>query len=121
MVKDKNIISGINGSFHKNDCNKAINSIMTTIRHLNLRSSYIGIEKRPNCKLTCLQVLELLLIFPFFMVKNSFQYHHSRLSKLFSCQKDMFYRFLTSSLFSAIRWRKKVMKSGGNIFDNYIR
>ena len=62
MLKDKHIISGINVFFHKNDCNKAINSIMTTIRHLNLRSSYIGIEKRPNCKLTCLQVLELLLI-----------------------------------------------------------
>ena len=65
MLKDKHIISGINVFFHKNDCNKATNSIMTTIRHLNLRSSYIGIEKRPNCKLTCLQVLELLLIFPF--------------------------------------------------------
>ena len=91
MVKDKHIISELNGFFHKNDCNKAINNIMTTIRHLNLRSSCIGIEKRHNCKLSCLQVLELLLFFPFFMVKNSFQYHHSGLSKLFSCQKDMFY------------------------------
>ena len=105
MVKDKHIISGINVFFHKNDCNKAINSIMTTIRHLNLRSSYIGIEKRPNCKLTCLQVLELLLIFPFFMVKNSFQYHHSGLSKLFSCQKDMFYRFMEQD---NIDWRRLV-------------
>ena len=67
---------------------------MTTIRHLHLRSSCIGIEKRHNCKLSCLQVLELLLVFPFFMVKNSFQYRHSGLSKLFSCQKDMFYRFM---------------------------
>ena len=49
MVKDKHIISELNGFFHKNDCNKAINSIMTTIRHLNLRSSCIGIEKRHNC------------------------------------------------------------------------
>ena len=56
MVKDKHIISELNGFFHKNDCNKAINSIMTTIRHLNLRSSCIGIEKRHNCKLSCLQV-----------------------------------------------------------------
>lgn len=57
MVKDKHIISGINGFFHKNDCNKAKDSITTTIRHLNLRSSYIGIEERPNCKLTCLLIL----------------------------------------------------------------
>ena len=55
MVKDKHIISELNGFFHKNDCNKAINSIMTTIRHLHLRSSCIGIEKRHNCKLNCLQ------------------------------------------------------------------
>ena len=75
MVKDKHIISEINGFFHKSDCNKAINSIMTTIRHLNLRSSCIGFEKRHNCKLTCFQVLELLLVFPFFMIKNSFQYN----------------------------------------------
>ena len=105
MVKDKHIISELNGFFHKNDCNKAINSIMTTIRHLHLRSSCIGIEKRHNCKLSCLQVLELLLVFPFFMVKNSFQYHHSGLSKLFSCQKDMFYRFMEQD---NIDWRKLV-------------
>ena len=105
MVKDKHIISEINGFFHKNDCNKAINSIMTTIRHLNLRSSCIGIEKHHNCKLSCLQVLELLLVFPFFMVKNFFQYHHSGLSKLFSCQKDMFYRFMEQD---NIDWRKLV-------------
>ena len=105
MVKDKHIISELNGFFHQNDCNKAVNSIMTTIRHLHLRSSCIGIEKRHNCKLSCLQVLELLLVFPFFMVKNSFQYHHSGLTKLFSCRKDMFYRFMEQD---NIDWRKLV-------------
>ena len=52
MVKDKHIISELNAFFHKNDCNKAINCIMTTIRHPNLRSSCIGIEKGHNSKLT---------------------------------------------------------------------
>lgn len=78
---------------------------MATIRHLNLRSSNIGIEKHHNSKLTCLQVLELLLVFPFFMVKNSFQYHHSGLWQLFSCRKDMFYRFMEQE---NIDWRKLV-------------
>ena len=27
MVKDKHIISGLNGFFHKNDCNKAVNNL----------------------------------------------------------------------------------------------
>ena len=105
MNKNTHIISELNTFFHKNDCNKAINCIMTTIRHFNLRSSCIGVEKRHNCKLSCLQVLELLLVFPFFMVKNSFQYHHSGLSKFFSCQKDMFYRFMEQD---NIDWRKLV-------------
>lgn len=37
MDKDKHIISELNAFFHENDCNKAINCIMTTIRHLNQR------------------------------------------------------------------------------------
>lgn len=73
--------------FFRKKCNKAINSIITTIRLPNLRSSCIGSEKRLNCKLTGLQVLELLLVFPFFVVKNSFQYNHSGFSELFSCKR----------------------------------
>ena len=105
MVKDKHIISEINGFFHESDCNRAINYIMGTIRHLNLRSANIGTEKHHNCKSSFLQVFELLLVFPFFMVKNSFQYSHSGLSKLFSCQKDMFYRFMVRD---DVDWRKLV-------------
>ncbi len=52
VSKDKHIISELNAFFHNNDCNKAISYIMTIIRHLNLRSSYIGIEKCHNSKLT---------------------------------------------------------------------
>lgn len=105
MVKDKHIISEIEGFFKKNDCNKAITCIMNTIRLMNLRPSHVGFEKRHNCKLTSVQVLELLLLFPFFMVKNSCQYSYSGLSKLFSCQKDMFYRFMEQD---GIDWRKLV-------------
>ena len=107
MVKDKHIISEIDSFFSKNDCNRAINCIIGTISRLNLNFSGIGIEKRHNCKLTSLQVLELLLLFPFFMVRNSFQYSHSGLSKLFSCRKDMFYRFLEQD---HIDWRKLVYR-----------
>ena len=64
MVKDKYIISEIYGFFHKNDCNKAINSIMIIIRYFNLCSSCIDIEKQHNFKYwNC-------YVFPFFMVKT---------------------------------------------------
>ncbi len=105
MVKDKHIISEIEGFFRKNDCNKAINSVMNTIRHMNIRSSHLGFEKRHNYKLTCVQIMELMLVFPFFMIRNSCQYSHSGLFKLFSCQKDMFYRFLEQD---KMDWRKLV-------------
>ena len=45
MAKDKHIISEIKGFFHKNDCNKAINYIMTTICYLNLRYGMILLAK----------------------------------------------------------------------------
>ena len=78
---------------------------MGAISRLHLDFSGVGIEKRHNGKLTCLQVLELLLLFPFFMVRDPFQYGHSGLSKFVSCQKDMFYRFLEQD---CIDWRKLV-------------
>ena len=105
MLKDKHIISEIKGFFGQSGSNKAINYIMNTIRQVNLHSLNVGAEKHHNCKLTFLQVLELLLVFPFFMVKNSFQYNNSGLCKLFSCQKDVFYRFMERD---DVDWRKLV-------------
>ena len=103
MPKDTCIISEIGSFFKNNETNKAIHCIMNTIKQINLRSSHIDIEKRSNCKLTSLQVLELLLLFPFFMIKNAFGYDHSALSNLFFCQKDMFYRFMEQN---DMNWRK---------------
>jgi len=103
MSKDTCIISEIGSFFKNNESNKAIHCIMNTIKQINLRSSHIDIEKRSNCKLTSLQVLELLLLFPFFMIKNAFGYDHSALSNLFFCQKDMFYRFMEQN---DMNWRK---------------
>lgn len=103
MLKNTHIISEIGSFFKNNASNKAIHCIMNTISHINLTSSHIGIEKRSNCKLSSLQVLELLLLFPFFMIENAFHFDNSALSTLFSCQKDMFYRFMKHD---NINWRK---------------
>ncbi|WP_161624541.1 hypothetical protein [Segatella albensis] len=53
------------------------------MEHINIRSSQIGVEKKENCKFTSLQVLNLLKLFPFFVVKNAYQYSGSALSHLF--------------------------------------
>ena len=70
------------------------------MEHINIRSSQIGVEKRANCKFTSLQVLNLLMLFPFFVVKNACQYSGSALSHLFVCEID---RFMNDG---NVRWRK---------------
>ena len=47
------------------------------MEHINIRSSQIGVEKKENCKFTTLQVLNLLMLFPFFIVKNASRYSNS--------------------------------------------
>ena len=70
---------------------------------INIRPSQIGTEKKENCKFTNVQVLNLLMLFPFFAVKNAYQYSGSSLSRLFRCEKDMFYRFMNDG---NVKWRK---------------
>ncbi len=40
--------------------------------------------------------VELLLLFPCFMVKNAYRYAGSALESIVRCGKDVFYRFLTN-------------------------
>jgi len=103
MSKDTTILSDLRSFFSENENNRAINSIMRVMEHINIRSKQIGVEKRENCKFTSLQVLNLLLLFPFFVVKNACQYSGSALSHLFVCEKDMFYRFMNNG---NVEWRK---------------
>lgn len=102
MSKYSYTISEIGSFFQNNDSNKAINCIMRVVEQINIRSSNIGFVKRHNCKLDAKQVLELLLLFPLFMIKNALHYSHSGLAQVFSCQKDMFYRFMEQD---HIDWR----------------
>jgi hypothetical protein len=55
--------------------------------------------------MTCAQTLQLMMLFPFFALKNAGNYVGSILEKLFGCRKDVFYRFLRHP---DIDWRKIV-------------
>ena len=103
MSKDTKNISDLRSFFAKNDDNRAIKCIMGVMEHINIRSSQIGVEKKENCKFTTLQVLNLLMHFPFFIVKNASRYSKSSLIKLFNCDKDIFYRFMNDG---NVKWRK---------------
>ena len=76
---------------------------MSVMECINIRPKQIGTEKKENCKFTNVQVLNLLMLFPFFVVRNAYQYSGSALSRLFCCEKDMFYRFMNDG---NVKWRK---------------
>ena len=102
MSKGTTIISDLRSFFSKSEDNRALYCIMRVMDHINIRSRQIGAEKNDNCKFTNVQMLQLLILFPFFMVKNAYRYRDSSLSRMFDCEKDMFYRFMNNG---NIRWR----------------
>jgi len=67
---------------------------MGVAKNLKLPATTLNLDSRWNCKHTSLQALKLLLLFPFFMVRNAFQYTESILAKVVPCKKDVFYLFL---------------------------
>ena len=103
MNKNRHIIGELQEFFANNDASKAINSISTIMNSIRIQSKVIGSVKNPNSKFTCLQVLQLLVLFPFFSVKNAANYSSSALCKVFACHKDMFYRFMNDG---NVNWRR---------------
>lgn len=86
---------------------------MSVMQSIRLREGQLGqVGKNPNCKYTNLQVFLLLLLFPFFMVKNAFNFSNSSLGAYFSCKKDMFYRFMENEL---VDWRRILNTINGQL------
>ena len=103
MNKNRHIISELQEFFENNEATNAITSISTIMKSLRIQSKVIGSVKNHNCKFTSLQVLQLLVLFPFFSIKNASNYSYSALGRLFQCQKDMFYRFMNDG---NVNWRR---------------
>lgn len=102
MNKNRDIIGELQDFFGNNDTGKAVYSISTVMSSIKIQGRSIGSVKNPNCKFTCLQILQLLVLFPFFSVKNAANYSSSVLGRMFECHKDMFYRFMNDG---NIDWR----------------
>ena len=101
--KNTNIFSEISTFFSEKDDSNAINAIMDNARYLKISEKELSLESNDNCKYTRLLIFQLLLLFPFFMIKNAYHYSESVLSKFLSCKKDVFYRFLANG---SLNWRK---------------
>lgn len=102
MRKDTTIFSELQEFFLRNDAHLTINRISDVMNSLRLHKSKIGIEKADNCKFTAIQILHLLLLFPFFMVKDAYTFSSSALGRIFHIEKDTLYRFMRND---NINWR----------------
>lgn len=104
--------------FANNDSSKTINSISTIMNSIRIQSKVIGSVKNPNCKFTCLQVLQLLVLFSFCSIKNAANYSSSALSKVFVCHKDMFYRFMDDG---NVNWRRIIYSVFRQLYSRVSR
>ena len=103
MNKSTHIISELKGFFTEKNNGKAIQSIMKVMEHIVVKPRQMGCEKNANCKCTFSQVLDLMVLFPFFALKNAAGYAGSVLGSIFTCKKEMFYRFMSND---DINWRQ---------------
>lgn len=102
MNKDRQIVSELRNFFTESGCGLGTQRIMNVLGTINITERQMAFEKKPNCKFTCAQVIQMMILFPFFSLKNVANYIGSSLHPLFDCHKDIFYRVLSNE---RIDWR----------------
>lgn len=100
-TKSTTIVSEVKDFFTSSE--KAINTVLNILGSLTLSEKQFGIESACNNRHRNINKLLLLLLFPFFDIKDAWQYGPSTLSPLISCGKDVFYRLINNP---DVPWRK---------------
>ena len=104
MHKVTKFLSEISTFFKKNDSDHAMFTIMEVIRGIRMtEQTLFGRKSRCNNKYSLLQVFQLLLVCPCFMIRNPFNIYGSPLGGKLGCRKDVFYEFLNDG---RTNWRK---------------
>ena len=103
MCKDTKIISEISNFFKGKQQSVLLQAFSMLVERLNMSSKLLGGVKKPNCKLTNLQIFHILLVMPFFEIKGFSHYAGSGLGRMFSGKKDLFYEFIAQD---GIDWRR---------------
>jgi hypothetical protein len=103
--KSTTIVSDVKDFFTSSE--KAIHTILTILSSLTLSEKRLGFESKNNNAYKNINKLFLLLLFPFFEVKDAWHYNKSSLFPVLRCGKDVFYRLLNES---TINWRKLAYK-----------
>lgn len=98
--KETTIISEIKNFFTSSE--KAVNTIFTLLDSLSLSERRLKIQSKSNNEISNINKLFLLLLFPFFDIKDAWHYRNSTLFQVYGFGKDLFYRFMNDSI---IDWR----------------
>ena len=77
MNKNRQIISELKDFFKHKDSSKAVNAVNNVMDRLVIQAKTVGPVKNPNCKFTFVQLVKLLVLFPFFSVKTAADYADS--------------------------------------------
>jgi len=104
IYKSNSILPEISVFFKKDDSNSALFTLTDMQKGFNMSEKVLfGNKSKCNSKYSLLQVLQLLIMFPCFMIRDPYNYCRSSLSGFFGCEKDVFYRFVNNE---ACDWRK---------------
>ena len=90
--KDITILSEIKDFFTTSE--KAMETILGFISSLTFSDKQFGFPQVCNLKYNNYSKLVLLLLFPFFEIKDACHYSDSILYQHIRCGKDVFYRFI---------------------------
>lgn len=104
MHKVTTFLSEISSFFRKNSAGSAMFTIMEVIKGINMSEKVLfGRTSRCNKVYSLLQVLQTLLVYPCFMIRNPYNFDRTALGRFVGCKKDVFYRFMNDA---GIDWRK---------------
>ena len=108
MSKITKIPSEIRNFFSEKRRSAVMDTFTRLLENINLDCRILGGMKRPNCRLTNLQVFQILVLLPFFAVKGFSHYGGSALSRMFGGKKDMFYSYMSQD---DINWRNVIYRT----------
>ena len=102
MSKITNIPSELRNFFGKYNRPDAFEALSRLVEDLRLDQKLIGGAKRQNCRLTNMQILQILILMPFFCIKGFSHYTGSIFSRMLGGKKDLFYSYVANDW---IDWR----------------
>ena len=70
MNKDRQIDSELRNYFTESGCGLGTQRIMNVLGTINITERQMVYEKKPNCKFTCAQVIQMMILFAFFPMRE---------------------------------------------------